>query len=87
MRFRKIFLVDDDPDDRGILIDALQQLDARQDITYAENGVKALDMLGRHAATNNLPCLIVLDLNMPKLTGTQILERLKADERFKDSRR
>lgn len=78
----KILLVDDDPEDRSIIIDALTDLDASDSISCAENGEVALASLDQFAKLNSFPCLIILDLNMPKLNGTQTLQRLKADPRF-----
>ena len=43
-----------------------------------------MEILEAVAAKGHLPCLIVLDLNMPKLNGTQTLQLLKTDSRFKD---
>jgi CheY-like chemotaxis protein len=51
---------------------------------FAENGVLMLDLLKKHYEQNELPCLIVLDLNMPKMNGTETLSHIKKDERFKD---
>jgi CheY-like chemotaxis protein len=79
----RILLVDDDPEDRDVMRDALEQLDARNEIICAENGEAALKLLTDHEAPANYPCLIVLDLNMPKMNGTQTLQQLKADERFR----
>ena len=50
----------------------------------AENGEHACSILERNFEASLTPGLIVLDLNMPKMNGTQTLKKLKADERFKD---
>ena len=80
----KILLVDDDPEDRDVLKDALEQLKAGNEIVCAENGEAALRLLARNAGVVNNPCLIVLDLNMPRMNGTQTLKALKADPRFQE---
>ena len=80
----KILLVDDDPEDRNIIIDALEQLNTGESINCAENGKAALQLLFEYAELNAFPCLIVLDLNMPKMNGRQTLEVLKSDSRFRD---
>jgi len=71
--------VDDDQDDVEIFSDALRNLDPGVEITVAENGLKALDLLN-----NKLPGLIVLDLNMPFLDGKQTFEKIKANPKFGD---
>lgn len=78
---RSILFVDDDTDDIEILSDALKQLDPAVNITVAENGLKALNYLN----TNNkdhLPCLIILDINMPFLDGKQTFQKIKANPEF-----
>ena len=84
MDIPKILLVDDDPEDRSIIIDALIDLDASDSISCAENGEAALIRLNEYAELNSFPCLIILDLNMPKLNGIQTLQRLKADPRYNE---
>ena len=84
MDIPKILLVDDDPEDRSIIIDALIDLDASDSISCAENGEAAMIRLNEYAELNSFPCLIILDLNMPKLNGIQTLQRLKADPRYNE---
>lgn len=83
MTAKKILLVDDDPEDRNIIKEAMELAHAGHQILFAENGEQALTLLASDACVQNLPCLIVLDLNMPKMNGTQTLRRLKEDARYK----
>ena len=76
---KSIMFIDDDQDDVEIFSDALRNLDPGVEITVAENGLKALDLLN-----NKLPGLIVLDLNMPFLDGKQTFEKIKANPKFGD---
>jgi len=76
---KSIMFVDDDQDDVEIFSDALRNLDPGVEITVAENGLKALDLLN-----NKLPGLIVLDLNMPFLDGKQTFEKIKANPKLGD---
>ena len=80
----KILLVDDDPEDRAIISDAMEMIHAGDVLCFAEYGVQALEILDQQYSDNQLPCLVVLDLNMPKMNGTQTLSVLKNSERFKD---
>ena len=79
----KIILADDDIDDRIIIQDAIDSLYASIEILYANNGEQVWNMLQENI-DSILPCLIVLDLNMPKMNGTETLHKLKTDERFKN---
>jgi CheY-like chemotaxis protein len=79
----KILVADDDADDRAILQDAMTELNASQVLCFAQNGEDALRLLGNDFTATYKPALIILDLNMPKLNGTETLRRIKNDERFK----
>lgn len=74
----KLLLVDDDAEDRMIMEEVFTQLSVRDAIDFAANGEEALGMLARYDPLA-LPSLIVMDQNMPRLTGTQTLRLLKAD--------
>jgi CheY-like chemotaxis protein len=78
----KILVADDDADDRAILQDAMRELDATEVLCFAQNGEEALRLLGNDFNAEYKPALIILDLNMPKLNGTETLRRIKNDDRF-----
>jgi CheY-like chemotaxis protein len=78
----KILLVDDDPEDRAIMQEAIELVPGKDSYWFAEDGEDALSKLEDYYLTGHIPCLIVLDLNMPRMNGTQTLSHLKADERF-----
>lgn len=80
----KILLADDDPEDRAIIKDAMEQIEAGDLIQFAENGEQALQILHQQFEQGIYPCLVVLDLNMPKINGTETLYRLKSDPRFRN---
>ena len=68
---RTILLVEDDPDIRDSIVDVLRE--AGREVVAASDGVEALDRLD----TLPRPCLILLDLMMPRMDGWEFLERLK----------
>ena len=74
--------MDDDEDDRDMLQQALQSIDAEHRIVEANDGKDGLKQLHSLKAADRLPCLIVLDINMPKLDGKQAFMAIKADEEF-----
>ena len=84
MESYKILLVDDDPEDRAIIQEAMETIEAGDIIHFAENGEQALEILEQGVQTNQLPCIVVLDLNMPRLNGTETLRLIRANERLKD---
>lgn len=81
---KKILLVDDDVEDREIIQDALGDLGYDSVIHFEENGEKALAFLEAAFHKGSLPSMVILDLNMPRMNGTQTLRQLKKDERFKN---
>ncbi len=74
-----ILCVDDDPDDREMVRDVLQATDPRFQIIEACDGREALDYLRSKEGLANLPCLIILDMNMPRLSGRETLAILKSE--------
>ncbi len=84
MLLKKILLADDDEDDKIILKDAIDQISKEDLIFFTENGEETLQVLNEITSPKELPSLIVLDLNMPKLNGTETLRQIKNDERFRN---
>jgi two-component system, response regulator len=78
----KILLAEDDPDDRLLLREALQEGRLANELTCVEDGEELLDYLhqrGKYRGGAPRPGLILLDLNMPKLDGREALRAIKAD--------
>lgn len=79
----KILLADDDKEDQLILSDAFEQIGITNVVHFEDNGENALRHLEQCFTSNALPQLIILDLNMPRMNGTQTLRLVKKDDRFK----
>jgi CheY-like chemotaxis protein len=75
-----ILLIDDDEDDLEILSSSLQPLGIKIKIFY--NGDKAIHFI--NSITGALPTLIILDYNMPRINGDQVLLLLKSNERTRN---
>ena len=80
----KILLADDDPEDREIIRDAMAVYNAEAFIHFAENGEQALDILERNLALQGVPCLVVLDLNMPRMNGLETLKQIKQHKKLNE---
>ena len=80
---KKILMIDDDAEDRILMQEMFAEIGAPHVAHYEESGETALSYL-ESLSENDLPSVIVLDLNMPKLNGTQILKMLKANRKLKD---
>ena len=79
-QINSILIIDDDDDDRELFCEAVGIVSAATLCHQAINGLEALEMLKKTAP---LPDLIFLDLNMPKLNGTQCLAQIKQIEEIK----
>lgn len=79
-----ILIADDDQEDRYLLDIAFQEIASTDNIHMVENGVQVIEYLNNISEDFYLPNLIVLDLNMPILSGMETLLRLKSHIRFKD---
>lgn len=80
----QILLVEDNPQDIEITRRALERGRIRNELTVARDGQQALDILFGHAeGEETKPGLILLDLNLPKVSGLEALEEIKADPKLK----
>lgn len=79
--YPQILIADDDPEDVFIMEMMCKELAFTEHIHFVQDGVTALEYLDT-LLEKPLPALIVLDLNMPRLTGTQTLELLKQHPRY-----
>lgn len=83
-----ILMVEDTRDDADLALRAFKKNNILNEVVVARDGAEALDYLfGRGAYAGRNPCatpqVILLDLNLPKVGGLEVLRRLRADERTK----
>ena len=78
---KPVLLVEDDNVDVMTFKRAFADLKVRNPLVCTENGKEAVEYLKNK--TNKKPCLIVLDLNMPKMNGFEFLDVVKEDEDLK----
>ncbi len=81
----EILLVEDNPADVRMMVEILKETKVRNTLTIAGDGIEALDLLRRTGRYTHAvrPDLILLDLNLPKKDGRQVLAELKADPDLK----
>ena len=77
-----VFIAYDDEDDRLLLQYAFAKHSPECQLFFAEDGLALLDAL---ATINSEPCLIILDLNMPRLNGLEALQILRHNSRYADT--
>jgi two-component system response regulator len=85
---RMILLVEDEDVDAELAVRAFQEAKVKNPLVRARDGLEALDYLfarGKYAARDalELPVFVLLDLNIPKISGLKVLEAIRADERTK----
>ena len=74
-----IVCVDDDLDDLMFIREAINYVDNGYEVVEFTNGIEAIKYLHRAKADAQLPCLILLDVNMPLLDGKKTLEKIRTE--------
>ena len=82
MTKKKILLADDDADDRSIFEQILLEKKDVELLATVENGLEVIDYLKIATDSGQLPDLIILDHNMPRMNGRQTLGFLKSSARY-----
>jgi two-component system, chemotaxis family, response regulator Rcp1 len=78
----RVLLIEDNPADADLAIDALRQNSSQVDMSVANDGVQALERL-QTDDVGNRPDIVLLDLNLPRLDGRDVLVSMRADERLR----
>ena len=86
MKKKVVLLVEDNPDDEMLALRAFRKNGIMNEVIVARDGAEALDYIlatGQYVGRpyRKMPELILLDLNLPKVDGLEVLSRLQADER------
>ena len=79
-----ILYVEDDLDDLFMVEQAFEKYNSDINIVHAKDGFEGLKYLNGLTENDPLPCLIILDINMPGMDGRETLIRIKQSIRFKD---
>jgi two-component system, chemotaxis family, response regulator Rcp1 len=78
----EILLVEDSPSDTELTVEALREAKMRNNLSIVEDGAQAMQFLRRQGQFTNAPRpdLILLDLNLPRKDGREVLAEIKADK-------
>jgi len=85
---RVILIVEDSPTDEALLLRALNKAGIRDSVVTVKDGEEAIEYLfatGRYESRDpaGLPAVVIVDLNLPKLDGLEVLRRMRSDYRTK----
>jgi len=83
---RIILLFEDNPNDEALALRALKKSGVTKRIVVVRDGREGLDYLFREGSHSDrraleVPCVVLLDLNLPKIGGLEVLRAIRADER------
>ena len=81
----EILLVEDNPGDARLAVEALKESKVRNNLYHVKDGVEAMDFLYRRGGHTGVPVpdLILLDLNLPRKDGREVLAEIKEDPKLR----
>jgi CheY-like chemotaxis protein len=79
-----ILYVDDDADDLSLISEAFERYTDHLTVVHAGNGVEGLKTLDKMHKEDKLPCLLVIDINMPIMDGKEMLRKIRERMAYKD---
>jgi CheY-like chemotaxis protein len=83
---KSILLVEDNPQDEKLILRALRKVNVANDVEVVRDGQQALDWLWRDGEfasdeRTTLPTVVLLDIGLPRVSGLEVLRRLREDPR------
>lgn len=83
MENKNILLVEDNPNDELLALRAFKKCNINSKVTIAHDGEEAISLLENNKDKDYLPDLVLLDLNLPKISGIEVLRTLKQSENLR----
>lgn len=83
MKIKQVLLVEDNEGDIVLTSEAFEECNFKTEIKVARNGKEAITFLFDEYDNSELPCLILLDINLPLLNGHEVLKKIKENEKTK----
>jgi len=84
---KRILLVEDNPNDVELTLKGLKEHNLANEVVVARDGVEALDYLYRRGQfadrSQGNPAVILLDLNLPRIDGLEVLKKIRSDDQLK----
>lgn len=80
-----VLYADDDPDDLQLVRDAFTLYSTNVEVVTVRDGTEALAYLKSLGEYDPTPCLVILDINMPRLNGKEALMEVRKMDRFEDT--
>jgi len=83
-----ILIAEDDEDDYLLILDALKEAGIKNEVNWVKDGSETLEFLssklnGNNGSSGQLPGMVLLDLNMPKMGGREALKEIKSNPNFR----
>lgn len=79
-----VLYADDDTDDLELVAEAFSKYNNHVDLVTVADGLQALSYLNNIPEGEKTPCLVILDINMPRLNGRETLLQMRELDRFQD---
>ncbi len=79
-----VLIADDDADDTEMLTAVLKELESGLNVIVVDNGKGVMEQLEKVPASANVPCMLVMDMNMPRMDGRETVVAIKNHEDFKN---
>jgi CheY-like chemotaxis protein len=87
VKMKRILLVEDDPNDVELTLTALKEFNLANEVVVVSDGAEALDFLLKRGSfserANGNPAVILLDLKLPKISGIEVLKKIRETEHLK----